>query len=510
MGEPVIAAARDLVGRGDHGGVGTAASAPAPVEAPQATRAPTGRLGGALPGLPGAVAGLQRAPAPPVAAGDLVARGQAQPRPARLLVRPRPQVQAALSTPRVPRAGVQTRDRDQRHPGRLRPPAARLIRGGMRAGRGGWVLAVAWRHVVVPHRHEGLNWPCDGRLARAPQGGLDVVAGQRWRQGQDRGRPSMPGQRLGALGGPGGIARLPTWGPVDGVARTGHERTADRPPGRAGARGQHVGPRPVHRLHSRLPGLARRRALVQPRGPRAPGGPPGTPLGGRATRATQEAAGLSGLKPRARLPGSLAPRPLLPLARLHAVPLNAPRLQTRVDGTPVHAGRFPRHRRHPAGGPPVGQRGEVRSPGAEGPHRLSIAGRGHTPPALFTATSAPSRVGMHLGVAIGTGGLGAASAPGKAAGASGRCHGQTRSGHLVGTCSTGASPTPRDATTPHRRPDQHQSRPRAVLYTRVCTVFAGLDPRQDDTPRHPRGCPHAYRAAVWSSRHDFLALAHFW
>src|SRR6266511_4849145 len=83
-------------------------------------------------------------------------------------------------------------------------------------------------------------------------------------------------------------------------------------------------------------------------------------------------------------------------------------------------------------------------------------------------------------------------------------HVQTRSGHLFGTCSTGSSPSPSAAITHHLRPDQSQSRQRAVLHPSVSTVLACLDPRQDYTPLHPSFCPHAYRAAVWSSRQHFL------
>src|SRR5262245_55348411 len=44
---------------------------------------------------------------------------------------------------------------------------------------------------------------------------------------------------------------------------------------------------------------------------------------------------------------------------------------------------------------------------------------------------------------------------------------QTRSGRFYRTCSTGSSPSPSEATTHHRKPDQTQSRHRAAPHTRI-------------------------------------------
>jgi hypothetical protein len=60
---------------------------------------------------------------------------------------------------------------------------------------------------------------------------------------------------------------------------------------------------------------------------------------------------------------------------------------------------------------------------------------------------------------------------------------QTWSGRLFKTCSTGSSPSPSDATTHHLRPDQNQSRQRAVLHTSVCTVLACLNAGPQYKPR---------------------------
>jgi hypothetical protein len=81
---------------------------------------------------------------------------------------------------------------------------------------------------------------------------------------------------------------------------------------------------------------------------------------------------------------------------------------------------------------------------------------------------------------------------------------QTRSGHAYRPCSTGSSPSPSDATTHHRTPDQNQSRQRAVHHTSGCTVLACLNAGHQYTLLRPRFYPCAYRAAVWCSRHDFL------
>jgi hypothetical protein len=86
---------------------------------------------------------------------------------------------------------------------------------------------------------------------------------------------------------------------------------------------------------------------------------------------------------------------------------------------------------------------------------------------------------------------------------------QTRSGPVYRPCSTGSSPSPSEATTYHRTPDQNQSRQRAVHHTSGCTVFACLNAGHQYTPRLPRFCPRAYRAAVWCSRHNILGQRHF-
>jgi hypothetical protein len=87
---------------------------------------------------------------------------------------------------------------------------------------------------------------------------------------------------------------------------------------------------------------------------------------------------------------------------------------------------------------------------------------------------------------------------------------QTRSGHLDRSCSTGSSPSLSGATSHHLMPDQNQSRQRAVLHTILCTVFACLHAVHQYTAPRPRFCPHAYRVAVWDSRHNILAHRQFW
>ena len=66
---------------------------------------------------------------------------------------------------------------------------------------------------------------------------------------------------------------------------------------------------------------------------------------------------------------------------------------------------------------------------------------------------------------------------------------QTRSGRCYRTCSTGSSPRPSDTTTHHRKPDQQQSRQRAVHHTSGCTVFACLDAEHKYTPLTPKFLP---------------------
>ena len=66
---------------------------------------------------------------------------------------------------------------------------------------------------------------------------------------------------------------------------------------------------------------------------------------------------------------------------------------------------------------------------------------------------------------------------------------QTRSGRCYRTGSTGSSPSPSDATTQHRTPDQHQSRQRAAPHTRGGTVIACLDAEHDYTLLTPTFLP---------------------
>jgi hypothetical protein len=66
---------------------------------------------------------------------------------------------------------------------------------------------------------------------------------------------------------------------------------------------------------------------------------------------------------------------------------------------------------------------------------------------------------------------------------------QTRSGRCYRTCSTGSSPSPSEATTPHRTPDQNPSRQRATPHTSGCTVFACLDAEHEYTPLPPKFLP---------------------
>ena len=72
---------------------------------------------------------------------------------------------------------------------------------------------------------------------------------------------------------------------------------------------------------------------------------------------------------------------------------------------------------------------------------------------------------------------------------------QTRSGRFYRPCSTGSSPSPSEATTHHRMPDQNQSRQRAAPYTSGCTVLACLDAEHEYTlltPKFlPSGLPHS-------------------
>jgi len=84
--------------------------------------------------------------------------------------------------------------------------------------------------------------------------------------------------------------------------------------------------------------------------------------------------------------------------------------------------------------------------------------------------------------------------------ARGHPHLQTLSGPASRPCSTGSSPSPSEATTPHRTPDQNQSRQRAVHHTSGGTVFACLNAGYQYTPRRPRFYPRAYCTTVWCSR----------
>jgi hypothetical protein len=115
-GQQVGDDARDFMGGGDDGRFGALASPHPPVVGSQAMVAATDGLRREPKGLAGAIAGLQRAPASDLPAGDLVTRGEAQPGTERLLVGPLPHVQADFSDNGLHRAGVQPRDRHQIHP----------------------------------------------------------------------------------------------------------------------------------------------------------------------------------------------------------------------------------------------------------------------------------------------------------------------------------------------------------------------------------------------------------
>jgi hypothetical protein len=181
----------------------------------------------------------------------------------------------------------------------------------------------------------------------------------------------------------------------------------------------------------------------------------------------------------------------------------APRFQNLIDGDPIHARRFHRHGLNAAGGQPVRQRIEVRRKGPKEPHRLGIAVCGHTRPDLLAANIQPGRVRVDTGTQVSAWGIRAAGTHGRASIARGHPHIQTRSGPIYPPCSTGSSPSPSDATTHHRTPDQNQSRQRAVHHTSGCTGFACLNVGYQYTPRRPCFCPHAYRTAVWHSRHNY-------
>jgi len=188
----------------------------------------------------------------------------------------------------------------------------------------------------------------------------------------------------------------------------------------------------------------------------------------------------------------------------------APGLEPRGHGNPIHPGRLPGDRLNPAGVQPGRHRLEVRGKRLERPHRLGGAVRWHTGPARLATDSQPGRVRVATGARVRAWAARAAETPGQASIATGPPGMQTRSGHRERSGATGSSLAPSDATSQHITPDQNQARQRAVLHTSLCTVFACLKAGHQSPSGHPRFCPQAYRVAVWNSRHNFLAHRHFW
>ncbi len=160
---------------------------------------------------------------------------------------------------------------------------------------------------------------------------------------------------------------------------------------------------------------------------------------------------------------------------MDAGPPEPSRLQPLVDGTPRHPGRFHRHGLNPAGRQPVGQCIQVRGQRPNRPDRLGVAVLRHARPALRAADVQAGSVGMPRRGRIGTWGRGVWCVHGTPSVARGMAQVQTRSGRSLRRGAPGASPRPRDATTHHMTPDQHQSRTRAALHTRDATVFACLE-----------------------------------
>jgi hypothetical protein len=209
--------------------------------------------------------------------------------------------------------------------------------------------------------------------------------------------PLRPGQRLSHLLRAAGTAPIPKPRQGDGVPLTRDDRTADRQGGRTGEVGQPLGPLHVHLLQGLLPGLERGRARVEPRCPRPQGGPQRPPLGCPTKRRAQQTTGVQVRKPLAIRASALAPRYMRDGRRVDEGDLAAPRLQALGEGTPLHPGRFHRHRLTPVGGQPVRQRVQVGGTGPKWPHRLRVTVVGPTRPALLTANVHTSRVGVAPG-----------------------------------------------------------------------------------------------------------------
>jgi hypothetical protein len=112
MGQQVVDDARDFMGGGDDGRFGALASPHPPVVGSQASVAATDGLRREPKGLAGAIAGLQRAPASDLPAGDLVTGGQSQPGTTGLRVGPLPGVQADFGEDGLHGAGIQAGDGD--------------------------------------------------------------------------------------------------------------------------------------------------------------------------------------------------------------------------------------------------------------------------------------------------------------------------------------------------------------------------------------------------------------
>jgi hypothetical protein len=198
--------------------------------------------------------------------------------------------------------------------------------------------------------------PRDCGVTRTQWLALGMLEGQRVLERKDRLWPIMARQRVRDVLRAARAARISKPRELHRLALAGKNRADARHPGRAGDVAQHVGSLDMHLLQRVLHRLDRRGAVLKHGGPMAQVGPSRAPLGLGATRSAQQATGMPGLKPLAIHHIALAPRHMLEMARLDQVHLEAPGLQHFIDGEPIDAGRFHRHRLHPARAQPRGQR----------------------------------------------------------------------------------------------------------------------------------------------------------